>query len=652
MFKKKPTIKNLSPLRSSDRRKIADQIIADYKIEIPSGPQPGSSDDAANTPASPAQPTLTSIRNSLLPENCLSARFATTVGPDLCEVQGTVYVGNHGDGDERVLWFKIDQGPGAEKRLYPTVYTLWHNPNIVPLLHTPEFVMGKLRSGADLMTPGLANEPPFDQRAVKGAVVAVAGLDRETVPLFVGVCEIDVSALGEVQGTKGHAVRGLQWEGDELWAWSPSSRPGVPAPDYLEGWDEEIVEADAGELVEAVEELELENKEAQEAEAEAAADAAAGGQVEEPAVVEKEPTTKEVDDAFEKSFLYSLYKLKQDNPSAPNHGLSLPISPSALIANMITPYLPIYTAQQAQFYQIKKTSWKNVKKFIKYLDKQVLVKSKDRNGQETVILDVDFDDLRVINFIPYRLPNKNALESAGKSSNAAGKKPASDVTDGSDPTVGQTLNVQTLYRPTAKLTPTIFPPLSATHPSNYYKYSDVSKQLDEYIQSQNPSIVDPQNKRILSLNPFLANTIFPNDKATLSRGKTTRDYLLKKLIEDNTLTAPHYAILRQGQTLSDVKPKAGAAPKAIVTLERRTGSKTVTKVTNLEIFGIIPNLLAEELQKKCASSTSVSQASGMPRGVMEVLVQGDQRKVIDQALVRRGVKSQWVDVVDKTKKKK
>ncbi|KAL4790054.1 hypothetical protein BDV19DRAFT_373048 [Aspergillus venezuelensis] len=652
MFKKKPTIKNLSPLRSSDRRKIADQIIADYKIEIPSTPQPGSSDDTANAPANSAQPTLTSIRNSLLPENCLSARFTTTAGPDLREVQGTVYVGTHGDGDERALWFKIDQGPGAEKRLYPTVYTLWHNPNIVPLIHTPEFVMGKLRSGADLMTPGLANEPPFDQRAVKGAVVAVAGLDRETVPLFVGVCEIDVSALGEVQGTKGHAVRGLQWEGDELWAWSPSSRPGVPAPDYIEGWDEVIVKADAGELVEAIEELELENKEAQEAEAEAVADAAADGQVEEPAVVEKEPTTKEIDDAFEKAFLYSLYKLKQDNPSTPNHGLSLPISPSALVANMITPYLPIFNAQQAQFYQIKKTSWKNVKKFIKYLDKQVLVKSKDRNGQETVILDVDFDDLRVINFIPYRLPNKNALESAGKSSNAAGKKPAAAATDGSDPTVGQTLNVQTLYRPTAKLTPTIFPPLSATHPSNYYKYSDLSKQLDEYIQSQKPSIVDPQNKRILSLNPFLANTIFPNDKATLSRGKTTRDYLLKKLIEDNTLTAPHYAILRQGQTLSDVKPKAGAAPKAIVTLERRTGSKTVTKVTNLEIFGIIPNLLAEELQKKCASSTSVSQASGMPRGVMEVLVQGDQRKVIDQALVRRGVKSQWVDVVDKTKKKK
>jgi translation initiation factor 2D len=525
--------------------------------------------------------------------------------------------------------------------------------------------MGKLRSGADLMTPGLANEPPFDERAVKGAVVAVASLDRVTVPLFVGICEIDVSALGEVQGTKGHAVRGIHWEGDELWAWSPSSRPGVPAPEYLEGWDDVEEEREAG-IEERIEGLELEDKGGQEVEADAAEPAHEA--VEEP-IVEKEPTTKgtvavstrlriligaEIDDAFEKAFLYSLYKLKQDNPSTPNHGLSLPISPSAFMANMITPYLPIYTTQQAQFYQIKKTSWKNVKKFIKYLDKQVLVKSKDRSGQETVILDVDFNDRRVVNFTPYRLPNKSAVEGAGKPSNAAGKKLAT-AADG-DPSVGQTLTVQTLYRPTAKLTPTIFPPLSSTHPSNYYKYSDISKQIDEYIQAQNPPIVDPQNKRILTLNPFLANTIFTSssadDRNTIARGKTTRDFLLKRLTEDSTLLAPHYAILKPGQTLTDMKPKAGAAPKALVTVERRTGSKTVTKVSNLEVFGIIPTLLAEELQKKCASSTSVSQATGAPKGVMEVLVQGDQRKVIDTALTRRGLKTQWIEVVDKTKKKK
>ncbi|KAJ5753026.1 hypothetical protein N7520_009943 [Penicillium odoratum] len=627
MFKKKPTIKNLSPLRSSDRRKIADQIIKDYQVPVPSS--------AETTPA-PNTASLSAVRNALLPENALTARFTTTAGPDLREVQGIVYVGAHTDGDERVLWFKIEHGPGADKRLYPTVYTLWSNPKLVPLLYTPEMVMQKLHAGADLMTPGLANEPPFPQQAVQGAVVAVAGLNKHSVPLFVGLCEIDVSALGEVQGTKGVAVRGLHWEGDELWAWSSSSRPGRPAPEYLEGWDEEVEDK----VEKAVADLTLEETPAGDAVDDAPA-------VEEPAM--QEPTTDEIDDAFIKAFVFALYKLKQDNPDAPNHNLALPISPSMLVANMITPYLPIYSPQQTQFYNIKKTSWKNVKKFIKHLDKMQLVKSKDRSGQETYIWDVDFDDHHVQRFVPYRLPSKSVLESASES-----KKPV--ATGGADPSVGQTLNVQTLYRPTQKLTPDIFPALSTTSPKNYYKYSEVSSHLDQYVQSQNPPLVSSDNRRIINLNPYLANTIFSSssseDLGALKRKMVTRDGLLKRIIEDHVFLQPYYAILKPGQTLADVKPKAGASPKAVITLEKRTGSKTVTKITNLEVFGIIPSLLAEELQKKCASSTSVTQAVGAPKGVMEVLVQGDQRKILDTALTRRGLKSQWIDVVDKTKKKK
>lgn len=290
---------------------------------------------------------------------------------------------------------------------------------------------------------------------------------------------------------------------------------------------------------------------------------------------------------------------------------------------------------------------------MKHLDKSKLVKSKDRNGQETIILDVDFEDHRVQRFVPYKLPSPRALESS-KPTTSEGKKAA--ATDGSDPSVGQTITVQTLYRPSGKLMPTIFPALAAGNTNNFYKYSEVSSHLDEYLQSQNPPIISKENRRIITLNPFLANTIFTSssteDKGTLARGKVTRDGLLKRIMEDKSLLQPHHVILKTGQTIADVKPKAGAPPKVTITLEKRTGSKTVTKVVNLEVFGIIPALLAQELQKKCAGSTSVTQATGAPKGVMEVLVQGDQRKAIETALVRRGLKPQMLEVVDKTKKKK
>lgn len=86
------------------------------------------------------------------------------------------------------------------------------------------------------MIPGLTNGPPFPERAVKNAVVAVADIRFPSVPTFVGVCEVDVSSLGSVQGAKGHAVRGIQWEGDELWSWSTSGRRGQPSPAELDGW--------------------------------------------------------------------------------------------------------------------------------------------------------------------------------------------------------------------------------------------------------------------------------------------------------------------------------------------------------------------------------------------------------------------------------
>lgn len=94
------------------------------------------------------------------------------------------------------------------------------------------------------MIPGLANGPPFPKGAVKGAVVAVASLDKPDVPVFVGVCEVDVSALRDVQGARGHAVRGIHWDGDEVWSWSASGRPGQPAPESLPEWNGEIDEVD------------------------------------------------------------------------------------------------------------------------------------------------------------------------------------------------------------------------------------------------------------------------------------------------------------------------------------------------------------------------------------------------------------------------
>lgn len=122
MFKKKPFIKTLSPIRSSDRRKIADRIIADFNVK----PRPAATgqaeasaggDIAGSEAESKAAATAahTALRNLILPDNALSARFSTTVGPDLKEVLGTVYIGSYGTlKEQRVLWISILD------RMYPS----------------------------------------------------------------------------------------------------------------------------------------------------------------------------------------------------------------------------------------------------------------------------------------------------------------------------------------------------------------------------------------------------------------------------------------------------------------------------------------------------------------------------------------------------
>ena len=635
MFKKKPTIKPLAPLRSSDRRKLADQIIRDYGLEVES------SDDQTPEQKAETIATHTNLRNSLLPDNAQSARFTTTQGPDLKQASGTVYVGSHDGEEARILWFQIDG------RMFPSVYTLWKNADIVPCLHTPEIVVKKLQGGADLMTPGLAGGPPFPARAQKGATVAVASTERPSVPIAVGWCEIDVSALGKVQGSKGHAVRNMHWAGDEVWSYGASGRPGQEPPEEIEGW---IKALNGANLSDKLDDSDLDKNEdggvsldgdvAGNASLEHTDDHA---DAEDAVAPEVRPwTQKELDDAFRNAFLYGVYRYKSCNPDTKNFGLVFPLSQSFVMSKLVQPFLPALTSEDAQQLQIKKTSWKNIKKFIKYLDKEQIIKSKEQGGHEITIFDIDFDDAAILGFKPYKLPKK---EGAAGPSNTADEK----GTDGDD-SIGQKLQVVSYYRPTTKLQP-----LFAAASKQLFTPPEVRELITSYIESEN--LISETNKRLVKLDPTLSNAVFDGpgslDKEVLAKGSVPRDALIDRVLH---AMASSYAIVRNGADLSTVKAKSGAPPKVHITLETRSGNKTVTKVSGIESYFVNPKLLADELRKVCAGSTSVEPLAGAAKKhekpVEEVMVQGPQKDAVIKALEKRGLDRRWIETIDKTKGKK
>lgn len=343
-----------------------------------------------------------------------------------------------------------------------------------------------------------------------------------------------------------------------------------------------------------------------------------------------------------------MHNQRATHPEDARHGLDYPI-PQSLFISKILSYLPIYTAEDAVILQIKKTSWRSPKKYIKALEKEKLLKSKDRNGGETVVHDVVFEAAAITCFTPYKLPKKEP--SKARTGGDAGGKALIAANATIDDSVGQQLKKISLFKPKDKLASIFETTTSSLH--TLYTLAEVRDIIIHYIESENLASVI--NKRLVDFNPIIANAVFDGqssiDREVLAKGTVPRDALIERIVLNCT---PYWAVLRNDETKEDVKPKAGSSPTVKILLETRSGNKTATKISGVEAFHINPYPLAEELQKVCASSTSVTQLQGSsPKNhVMEVMVQGPQKDIVVKALERRGVHRTWIETLDKTKGKK
>ncbi|TGZ76539.1 hypothetical protein EX30DRAFT_312329 [Ascodesmis nigricans] len=607
-------VKPVSSVRSSDRRKLADTLINTLSIPVPSSPETDSSSGIAN------------LRTSLLPPTTQAAKFSTTHGPDLTPVHGTIYVGSPiPSQDTRASWISLSlpkklnytTAPISPNKdvFFPTIYTLWRIPGLLPVVRTHDPVIEKLLGGADLMIPGLVG-PPWTEAKV-GDIVAVEG-GRKGVAMAVGILEVDLKEVERVQGERGRAVKILHWWGDEVW--NMGSGEEVPAPDgvaqAVEGVEAlKVEEAVGGEVPAGESEVKKEEGEAQDDGTEAIRDL----------------TTKEIDEAFHKAALFGL-----STQASKASEINFPLSSSAFLSDFVLPFLPpassfppfnlLQSTGPHPSLTLKKSSFKNATKFLKHLDKEQLIKTKTRGGGELVILDCNWQSESVTAFVPYKLPKPEVTPVSAASGNA---QAAASADDGEHKPKIKTSKL--FYLPGPKLTP-FFDEIGADK-SKPYTPAELRALLLSHLAAHKTPRIPP------SASPTLFTLLS-------LRSPTSREALLSSF---TGLCNPVHTF---PDSANPTKLHKGPPPKITITVEKRQGQKSVTRLGGIEELGIEPKWLAEKLSHRCAGAATVKQAVGKKVGVMEVQVQGRWDAVVRGMMEGWGVEGRCVEVVDKTGGKK
>ena len=187
MFKKPFHVKTRSPLKGSERKGLLEKIVTAFPL-LATSPATAIPSSAlvkpAEEPQEDGQPPVPAVSPSLV-DYLLPKKGGVEVWKIQThgDVLGRVFLA-HG----RPMFVETDRG------LFPTVYALRMAPDAFPAILTNDYVLERLKDGADLMLPGITfvrkTQPGDfnvgDLRAVKMKVPANVEKCRDGWPVGVG----------------------------------------------------------------------------------------------------------------------------------------------------------------------------------------------------------------------------------------------------------------------------------------------------------------------------------------------------------------------------------------------------------------------------------------------------------------------------------
>ncbi|AMD18925.1 HBR024Cp [Eremothecium sinecaudum] len=560
MFKKVPEIGSLSNLKNSERKRLQNNV-----------------------------KEQTAKNNYQLPTSVIKQ---TTIKTQTSV--GTVYA----DEDNTPIFFKTKHSV----RLYPTVYTCWKDPNLIPIIYTHEHVISKLKNGADLMLPGTI--PPFPPSCIKGALVGVASSNHPGVIKAVGECEMDLEGITKVIGTNGVAVKIYHTIDDGI---SQVFKINFDPPNELSVTRncENVAVLDCIQDGDSANEGEIVQEKG-------------GTDVSNSNKFDVELNTEDIDHFLTRAMYYTL---------TADSSLTLPIPSSTFISSHVMKNLPPISPDLVT---LKRSSWAKASKFLKHFETEGFIKLKGK-AENLKVVSIHKDKHELKTFEPYRTV---AQKNAGKSASSKATNPE------------KTIEVVSYFQP--KSNTKQFLEQVGIAPNDLFQLHEVRELLNKYIANCN--LVDPGNKTSVLLNdtlfPLVYKTVTPSLSRSLSRSNIV-DAVVKNSFNEYSI------VYKDGSPLSS-KPFKNRIPKISVITETKIHKKIVTRVFNFEFYGVDAEKLAYALRKRCSGSTTIGETVQPPK-TQEVQVQGPHGSTVMEILNEKGIPNKYIDfsnLVKSAKKKK
>ncbi|XP_059986047.1 eukaryotic translation initiation factor 2D isoform X2 [Lagenorhynchus albirostris] len=332
-----------------------------------------------------------------------------------------------------------------EKNLYPTVYTLWSYPDLLPTFTTWPLVLEKLVGGADLMLPGLVVPPAGLPQVQKGDLCAIALVGNrrsgdKSSPPSIAPLALDPPDLSEEKGSV-QADTTLQGDMRRL---------------TLEGEEEE------GEVQQRCGEKSL---------SEATEDPSVGSLNPDP--TDSKTLQEQMDELLQRCFLCALkYRVKKAD---------LPLLTSTLLGSHMFSCCP-----EGRQLDIKKSSYKKLSKFLQHMQQEQIIQVQELSKGVESIVAVDWKHPRITSFvIPEPSPTSQTIQ------------------EGSREQPYHPPDIKSLYCVPASMT--LLFQESGHKKGSILEGSEVRTIVINYAKKND--LVDADNKNLVKLDPILCDCI-------------------------------------------------------------------------------------------------------------------------------------------------